>query len=110
MKTVAETRTLVVVGARPGANAIDLLGDVPFGGEAVLLVLGLQPTPEQQRLTEDALELAAKRRFKLTPEMISGPSQLHERSPEASIVRIVAGRGERRRWQLQRSFTAPDAR
>lgn len=110
MKTVSDTKTFVVVGARPRSSAIDLLGDVPPGGEAVVLVLGLHPTPRQQRLAADALELAAQRRFTLTAELISGPSQLKERMPGATIVRVEAGGGERRRWDLHRSFTAPGAR
>jgi hypothetical protein len=110
MRTVSDTRTFVVVGVRPRSSAIDVLGDVPAGGEAVVFVLGLHPTRAQQRLTEDALQLAAERRFTLTAELVSGPSQLHERSPEATTVRIVAGRGERRRWHLEGSFTAPGAR
>ena len=110
MRTVSDTRTFVVVGARPHSSAVDVLGDVPAGGEAVVLVLGLHPTPRQQRLTADALELAAERRFTLTAELISGDSQLRERLPEATIVRVVAGNGERRRWDLGRTFTAPGAR
>jgi hypothetical protein len=100
MKTVTDTRTFVVVGARPRASAIDALGDVSAGGEAVVYVLGLHPTPGQQRVTQDALELAAERRFTLTAELVAGRSQLHERLREATIVRILAGRGERRRWDL----------
>lgn len=100
MRTVSRTRTLVVVGTRPRRSAIDTLGDVPTGGEAVLVALGLNPTPDQQRLTEDALTLAAERRFTLTAEMISSQAQLRDRLHEATVVRIAAGRGERRRWNL----------
>ncbi len=100
MKAVTDTRTFVVLGARPRRSAIQALGDVPAGGEAVLFVLGLHPTSDQQRLTQDALELASERRFTLTAELIAGRSQLRERLREATIVRVLAGRGERRRWDL----------
>lgn len=112
MRTVAHTRTLVVVGARPRRSALDTLGDVPSGGDAVLVVLGLHPTFDQQRLTEDALTLAAERRFTLTAEMIGSREQLHDRLREASVVRIAASRGERRRWNLADAspIRAPGAR
>ena len=112
MRTVAGTRTLVVVGARPRRSALDALGDVPAGGEAVLVVLGLHPTADQQRLTEDALALAAERRFTLTAEMVGSREQLHDRVGEASVVRIAASRGERRRWDLADAspIRAPGAR
>jgi hypothetical protein len=100
MKTVTDTRTFVVVGARPRSSAIDALGDVPAGGEAFVFVLGLHPSPAQQRLTREALELAAERRFSLTAELVSGRSQLHELLRGATILRILAARGERRRWGL----------
>jgi hypothetical protein len=105
MKTVTDTRTFVVVGARPRSNAIDALGDLRTGGEAVLYVLGLHPSAGQQRLTREALELAAERRFTLTAELVAGRSQLHERLRDATTVRILAGRGERRRWTLGRDIT-----
>jgi hypothetical protein len=111
MRTVTDMRTFVVVGARPRSSAIDALGDLRAGGEAVLYVLGLHPSAGQQRLTQDALELAAERRFTLTAELIPGRSQLHERLRDATIVRILAGRGERRRWTLGRVPVNPhDAR
>jgi hypothetical protein len=111
MKTVTDMRTFVVVGARPRSSAIDALGDLRAGAEAVLYVLGLHPSAGQQRLTQDALELAAERRFTLTAELIAGRSQLHERLREATIVRVLAGRGERRRWTLGRAPVNPgDAR
>jgi hypothetical protein len=100
MSTVTGTRTLVVVGARPRGSALDVLGDVPFGGEAVLVVLGLHPTPDQRRLTEDALTLAADQRFMLTAEMVGSREQLHDRVRRASVVRVAASRRERRRWNL----------
>jgi hypothetical protein len=102
MKTVAETTTFVIVGKHPRSNAADLLGDVPAGGEALVLVMGLHPTVDQQRLTEEAHTLAAERRFVLTAEMIARPPQLHERMLGATIIRVAADRGERRRWQLGR--------
>jgi len=107
MKTVSDMRTFVVVGAHPRASAIEALTDVPSGGEAVVFVLGLHPTPGQRRLTEEALALAAERRFTLTAELVSGRSQLHERLREATIVRVLAGRGERRRWDLGRVTVNP---
>jgi hypothetical protein len=100
MKTVTDTRTIVVIGARPRSSAIDALGDVPTGGEALVFVLGLHPSPGQQRLTQDALELASEHRFTLTAELVANRSQLHELLRGATIVRILAGRGERRRWSL----------
>lgn len=100
MRTVADTRTFVVAGARPRSTAIDAFGDVPAGGEAVLYLLGLHPSPGQQRLTRDALELAAERRFTLTAELVSGASRLGQDLRSATIVRILAGRSERRRWAL----------
>jgi hypothetical protein len=100
MRTVAGTQTLVVLGARPRRSALDALGDVPFGGEAVLVVLGLHPTVDQQRLTEEALTLAAERRFTLTAEMVGSREQLDDRVRDASVVQIIASRGERRRWNL----------
>ncbi len=100
MKTVADTKTFVVIGARPRSSAIDALVDVPAGGEAVVYVLGLHPTPGQQRLTEDVLALAAKCRFTLTVELVSDSSELHDQLREASTVRVLAGRAERRRWDL----------
>jgi hypothetical protein len=105
---VTDTRTFVVVGARPRSSAIEALGDLRAGGEAVLYVLGLRPSIAQQRMTRDALELAAERRFTLTAELIAGRSQLHERLRDATIVRILAGRGERRRWTLGRDPVKPD--
>jgi len=108
MKTVTDMRTFVVVGARPRSSAIDALGDLRAGGEAVLYVLGLHPSVGQQRLTQDAIELAAEHRFTLTAELIAGRSQLHERLREATIVRILASRGERRRWTLGRVPVNPD--
>jgi hypothetical protein len=112
MKTVTDMRTFVVVGAHPRWSAIDAFGDLRAGGEAVLYVLGLRPSASQQRLTRDALELAAQRRFTLTAELIAGRSQLHERLREATTVRILAGRRERRRWTLGRdvAVTPDDAR
>jgi hypothetical protein len=112
MRTVTQTRTLVILGARPRTSASDTLGDVPAGGDAVLVVLGLHPTPDQQRLTEDALTLAAERRFTLTAEMVGSRDKLQERLHEATVVRIAAARSERRRWNLSGPdpITAPGAR
>ena len=93
MRTVTDTRTFVVVGARPRSSAIDALGRRAGRRRGGALVLGLHPTAGQQRLTEDALELAAERRFTLTAELIAGRAQLHDRLREATMVRILAGRG-----------------
>ncbi len=112
MRTVSDTKRVVVVGAHPRSSAIEALADVPSGGEAVICVLGLHPTPAQQSLTEEALTLAAKRRFTLTAELIAGRSQLHERLRGATIVRTLVGRGERRHWNLGRigGFNPGDGR
>ena len=112
MRTVPGTRTLVVVGARPRRSAIEVLGDVPAGGEAVLVVLGLRATLDQQRLTEEALGLAAERRFTLTAEISEGQERLMDRVREATVVRITAARRERRRWNLvdEGPLSAPGAR
>ena len=108
MTTMTDPRTIVVVGARPRSSAIDVFGDVPAAGEAALYVLGPRPSPGQERLTQEALELAAERRFTLTAELIAGRAQLHERLREATTLRILAGRGERRRWRLGRVPVNPD--
>ena len=104
---MTDTTTFVVVGAHPRSSAVDVLGNVPAGGDAVVLVLGPRPTRDQQSLTEDALTLAAERRFTLTAELIAARSQLRERLREATNVRILAGRGERRRWNLGRGDDQP---
>ncbi len=102
MSIVARTRTVVVVGARPRGGASDLFGGVQPGEEAALFVLGLEPTSRQRRITEEALAMAAGRRFILTAELIPGPSQLRERLEDEDQVRIVAGRREARRWRIGR--------
>lgn len=112
MRTVSDTTRVVVVGAHPRSSANEALADVPSGGEAVIYVLGLHPTPAQQRLTEDALTLATERRFTLTAELIAGRHELQERLRGATIVRTLVGRGERRHWNLGRigGFSPGDAR
>lgn len=100
MRTVADTRLFVVLGRRPASTAAELFADVRTGGEAFLLVLGLRPTPAQRLVTEEALSLAAERRFVLTAETVSGPGALREVLHEAPTVLVVATRGERRRWEL----------
>ncbi len=101
MKSVA-TRTVVVVGKRPRISATELLGDVQSGEEAAVLVLGLDPTPAQRRLTESALELAAQRRIVLTAELIPTAGWLRERLRDTDTLRVVAGSREARRWRLER--------
>ena len=111
MRTVTDTRTFVVLGARPASRAAELFANVASGGEAILLSLGLRPTPAQQLLTEEALSLAAERRFVLTAETVAGPAMLADRLRDAVTVSIVATRWERRRWHLGRdAVSAPDAR
>lgn len=112
MKTVTGTRTVVVVGKRPRRSAAELLGDVPPGGEAVVLVLGLTPTPQQRRLTELALAMAAERRFILTAELAPAPSWLRDRLRAGDDIRVVARPIETRRWGIasDRPLSARDER
>ena len=100
MKTVTETPTFVVVGTRPASRAAELFSDVASGGEAILLSLGLRPTRAQQLVAEEALSLAAERRFVLTAETVADPTTLGSRLRDAVNVLIAATRGERRRWKL----------
>jgi len=100
MRTVNEIRTFVVVGVRPTSRATELFADVASGGEAILLSLGLRPTRAQQLLIEEALSLAADRRFVLTAETIADPAKLAKRLRDAMAVSIAATRRERRRWHL----------
>ena len=109
MKTVTDTRTFVVVGARPRSRAAELFADVASGGEAFLLALGLRPTPAQQLVVEDALALAAEHRFVLTAESVGDPATLATRLRDAVRVSVAATRGERRRWKLS-ELTAGVAR
>ncbi len=95
------TRIVVVVGTRPRGTALELLGDVALGAEAAVYVLGLEPTPSQRRLVDDALAMAADRRFVLTAELIPAPSELEERLQEGDLVRVVARRREARRWGVE---------
>jgi hypothetical protein len=100
MRTVTRTRSVVVVGGHPRASAADVLGDLRPGEEAVVFVLGLDPTPCQRRLARAALELAAERRFDLTAELIPAPSWLEERLRSGDEVRVLARRQEARRWRV----------
>ena len=100
MRTVSDTRTFVVLGARPASTAAELFADVASGGEAILLSLGLRPTRAQQLLTEEALSIAAERRFVLTAETVADPATLANRLRDGVSVSIAATRGERRRWKL----------
>ncbi|HET8526694.1 MAG TPA: hypothetical protein VFM81_08665 [Actinomycetota bacterium] len=108
---MTDTRTFIVVGRHPNSTAAGLFADVRSGGEAFLFTLGLQPTPAQQLVTEEALSLAANRRFVLTAETVSDPATLRDRLREAGMVLIAATRGERRRWHLRKgAVSAPGAR
>ena len=100
MKTVSDTRTFVVLGARPASRAAELFAEVASGGEAILLSLGLRPTPAQQILTQEALALAAERRFVLTAETVADAATLATHLRDAVTVSVSATRGERRRWHL----------
>jgi hypothetical protein len=111
MSTVTRTRTVVVVGTRPRTAPADVLGDVPPGETAAVFVLGLDPSSEQRRFADQALAMAADRRFILTAELIPAPSWLTERLRDGDVVRIVARNREVRRWRLRAGplFSAPDA-
>lgn len=109
MKTVTDIRTFVVVGTHPASRAADLFADVASGGEAILLSLGLRPTRAQQMLAEEALSLAAERRFVLTAETVADAATLRSRLRDAVNVLIAATRGERRRWNLA-ELSAPGGR
>lgn len=102
MSAVASaTRTVVIAGARPNVTAAEAFGEVPAGDEALLLLLGLDPSPGQRRLTDDAIALAEERMFLLTAELVPAPSWLREHLREGDAVRVIAGRRERRRWRLE---------
>jgi hypothetical protein len=101
MSTVTETRTVVVVGRRPRRSATDVFGDVRPGEEAAVFVLGLDPTAAQRRLTEDALAMAAARRFLLTAELIPAWSWLKERLRDDDEVRSLVSGREARRWRIE---------
>jgi hypothetical protein len=111
MSTVTMARTVVVVGMRPRSSAAEALADVRPGEESAVLVLGLQPTPAQQRLMAEALSLAAERRFALSAELISAPAALRDRLLDGDEVRVLARPREARRWGITRSPTlsAPGA-
>ena len=102
MRAVTDARTYVVVGTRPTSRAAELFGGVASGGEAILLSLGVRPTRAQQQVTEDALSLAAERRFVLTAETVPDPTALGSLLRDAGTVLVAATRGERRRWDLGR--------
>jgi hypothetical protein len=111
MRIMAGTRTFVVLGTRPVFDATELFADVATGGEAFLLALGSRPTLAQQVVTEEALALAADRRFVLTAETVADPAMLRERLDDAGTILIAASRGERRRWNLgSERLSVPGAR
>lgn len=109
MSTVTETRTVVVVGRRPRRSAADALGDVRPGEEAAVFLLGLEPTAAQRRLTEDALAMAAERRFLLTAELIPAPPWLEERIRDGDDIRALTRRQEARRWGIEQVVNVADA-
>jgi hypothetical protein len=100
MRTVTGSRTVVVVGRRPPRSAADLLGDVRPGGEVAVFVLGLDPTPAQRRLTDEALMIAAERRLELSAELMPAPSWLRDRLREGDEVRVAVRPREARRWRV----------
>jgi hypothetical protein len=111
MNTMTDTRTFVVVGRRPVSRVAELFAGMGAGGEASLIALGLRPSPAQQLVVEEALSLAAERRFVLTAETVADAATLRVRVGDAATVRIVATRGERRRWHLREDgVSAPGAR
>jgi hypothetical protein len=111
MSAVTDTRTFVVIGKRPMYGASELFADLGTGGEAILIALGLRPTPAQQLVVEEALALAAERRFVLTAETVAEVAALSDRLRTAPTVRVAATRGERRRWHLGTdAVIAPGAR
>jgi hypothetical protein len=101
MKTVTRTRLVVVVGRRQRSTAATVFGDLRPGEEAAVFVLGLNPTPAQRRLTDEALAIAAERRFAITAELIPAPSWLRERLRDGDEVRVVARDREARRWRIE---------
>jgi hypothetical protein len=111
MRTVTRTRRVVVVGSRPRASALEIVGDVNAGDEAAVFVLGLDPTPSQRRLVDEALAMAAERRFELAAELIPAPSWLRRRLRDGDDVRVVARKREARRWKVLPgpAVSSPDA-
>lgn len=103
-------RTVVLVGARPGTTAMELFGDLRAGDEALLVVLGLEPTQQQRRLTDEALTMAAERRFVLTAELVPNRSRLLERLREGDELRVFARPRECRRWTSEPGLNVSDAR
>jgi hypothetical protein len=112
MSTVTSSRTVVVVGRRPRGSAADVLGAVRPGEEAALFLLGLDPTPQQRRLADEALALAAEHRFELTEELIPAPPWLWERLRDGDDLRWIIRPGEARRWKIGpgRDLSAHDGR
>lgn len=104
------TRTVVIAGAHPNTTAAEAFGEVPAGDEALLLVLGLDPSRGQRRLTDDAIALAEEREVLLTAELVASPTRLKERLHAGDEVRVVADRRERRRWRLDPAISPRDVR
>jgi hypothetical protein len=111
MSTVALTRTVVVVGTRPRSTAAQALGAVRPGEAMAMFVLGVEPTRAQRRLTDEALLIAADRRFVLTVELVAAPSARRQRLHEGDEVRVLARPKEARRWGLAAApaLSAPGA-
>jgi hypothetical protein len=80
---------------------MDVLGDLRQGETAAVFVLGLDPSAEQRRFTDDAFAIATERQFVLTAELIPGSSWLGERLREGDDVRIAARPREARRWRIE---------
>jgi hypothetical protein len=99
MITVTDPRTVVVLGRTPASSARELLMGVEHGGNASLIALGIRPTAAQRLVTEEALSLAAERRFTLTVETVTDTATLGDRLQAARMV-VSATKGERRRWHL----------
>ncbi len=103
MSTVATVpRVVAIVGSHPRVTAGALLEGVGPGADALLLILGPAPSPQQLRVAEDALLLADRLRIALEAELVPGPTRLREVVRGEDLVRIDAGRRERRRWMLER--------
>ncbi len=101
MSTVATVpRVVAIVGSHPRETAAALLEDSGLGGDALLLVLGPEPSPRQRLVTADALGLADRRRIVVEAELVADTSRLRAALRDEDLVRIDASRSERRRWKL----------
>jgi hypothetical protein len=103
MSTVTSTRTVVIVGTRPRVAPAEVLGDLRPGETAAVFVLGLDPSADQRRFTDDAFAIATERQLVLTAELVPATSWLEERLREGDDVRIAARPREARRWRIEPS-------